>query len=343
MFRIRVLLACVVMAALVAAVAVGTNVAGALQRPIGPVGGTHPINVLPPPTPQPPPPQTWRIQLFTMDQDTALPAGALTADRFWLQSQPVATTGGPTNAIAAHLPNPVSSETPAGSSGVYNGAFVFQPISMPADASMALRVHEDGVLGSTCRTRPVSSLPANDVPLHILVAPQMNETADDLNAMVSSFTGWQPTPPGQPKVYIHDATLTPQASSLLLDIKGLLVVNTNVFFFDYTLPLVLVPDNSMNVDHVVNVQQSGNPNLQMSWFGPPFAVGSPKLLQLVKASFEPQLHSTVLAQADSSANNSVLAQHDVRWWTEQGFTLSLRRVDYSTNGIAVHAALCRLN
>jgi hypothetical protein len=342
MSRIKIVIVCMLTMALVAAVAIGTTVAGALQKPITPPSGTGPIIYLPPPLPPQPP--SWRAQLFSLDEDNAMHAGTTTADRFWLPGPPTATTGGviaarvATGGVTAVNNDPIA----AGSSSLSSGEFVFPPTPMPANASMYIRVHEDGSSGSLCRTRPVSTLPQNDVPLHIIVAPEITKTAADLNAMVSSFSGWQPSPANEPnvKVYIINTTLTPQASSLSLEIKGFLIVDTMTFYFDYTLPLTLTPDNSRNVDHVVNVQQAGTPNLYMVWWGTP---GDPNVFDTVKASFEPQLRSTVLAQAGPLTNSSVLSGHDVRWWTDQGFTLSLRQVSYSTNGIEVHAALCRLN
>ncbi len=339
MSRIKIAIVFVLSITVAAAVAVGTNGAGALQRPITPPTGTGGVIVLPPPPPPPPP--AWHAQLYKLDEDSTLPAGGMTADRFWIPGPPVATGG----AIAARVvPGGPLSGSPiaAGSSGVSNGVFTFPPTPLPADDSVYIRVYEDNSPGSLCRTRPVSTLPADYAPLHILVAPSITKSATDLNAMVSSFQGWQPSPPDQPnvKVYIIATTLTPQSSSVQLEIKGLLSINSMIFFFDDTMPLVLTPDNSTDVDHVVNVQQAGTANLQMAWFGTP---GDPNVLAAVKSAFEPQLRSTVLAQAGPLTNSSVLSSHDVRWWTDQGFTVSIRQIDYSTNGISVHAALCRLN
>ena len=57
---------------------------------------------------------------------------------------------------------------------------------------------------------------------------------------------------------------------------------------------------------------------------------------------EPQLRAQVLTKRGRPVNDAVRLTHDVKWWTEQGFTLSVRKVAYSTSALTVYGALCRL-
>jgi len=50
----------------------------------------------------------------------------------------------------------------------------------------------------------------------------------------------------------------------------------------------------------------------------------------------------VMAKATPSVNASISGISDVKFWTDQGFTLSIRRVGYSTTGLAVYPSFCML-
>jgi hypothetical protein len=231
---------------------------------------------------------------------------------------------------------------PAGSSELVNGVFTFPPTPLPAHTTMGLRVREAGMPGSLCRTRPVSSLPASGRPLHLLVAPPIAKSATDLNTMVASFKGLQAGTPSNVVLYISNTALVPTATGLELQLQGLVRVDTHVFFFAYRLPLTLTPVNGSDVNQVLTVNAPAAGTLDLAWFGTPPPNGA-FIMALVKAGLQPQLRSNVLAKARPLVNSTVVEMHDVRWWTEQGFTLSVRNVSYATSGIKVQAALCRLS
>ncbi len=56
---------------------------------------------------------------------------------------------------------------------------------------------------------------------------------------------------------------------------------------------------------------------------------------------EPQLRTAVVTRATTTVNEKVLGMQKVKWWTEQGFTLSIRKVEYSAEAMNVYPAFCR--
>jgi hypothetical protein len=279
------------------------------------------------------------LNVLSLNQDSA-PTGAVAADRFW-RVTPVLDPGG-AQARLVIPPITIGSLVPAGTSDLVNNTFTFPPDPLPANGEMLLRVREAGAPGSLCRTRPVAPLPPSGTKLRILVAPPIAKSATDLNALVASFQGIQSGTPAGVRVNITSTSLTPQADGLHLRLRGTLLVN-NVWHlrFDHRLRLNLTPLNGTDVNQVLTVQSSDPGTLALQWIGTPPANGD-AILTLVQASMKPQMRSTVLSKAGPLVNSNVTSLHDVRWWTEQGFSLSVRRVTYSTTDLKVYAALCRL-
>jgi len=48
------------------------------------------------------------------------------------------------------------------------------------------------------------------------------------------------------------------------------------------------------------------------------------------------------AGAVATATHLISGIDDVKFWTDQGFTLSIRRVGYSTTGLDVYPSFCML-
>ena len=48
-----------------------------------------------------------------------------------------------------------------------------------------------------------------------------------------------------------------------------------------------------------------------------------------------------MTRATTTVNEKVLGMQKVKWWTEQGFTLSIRKVEYSAEAMNVYPAFCR--
>ena len=251
--------------------------------------------------------------------------------------QPVADPGpylvgpGPENTIGM---------TPAGTSGLDNGQFSFPDYPLPAGQKMVLRVTESGSPGVLCRTVPRGSLPLSGTQLHILVAPPVTSSAADLQAMAAGFTG--PVTSGLPAgvtMNIGTATLTPQADGLMLQLLGTLAVNEYDFTFDYHLLLKLLPSTGVDLSYVMYVQPVGPGTVDLTSVGEP---NGDFLIELVKAELLPKLRTAVPVKATPAVNDKVHLDHDVQWWRDQGFNVSMRRVTYSTTGMTVYPSLCRL-
>jgi hypothetical protein len=300
------------------------------------------------PTTDTPPPPTWDVQSMILNEDTGT-VGAPTADRFFtptpiFQQAASVERAKTASASAIVIPPGPWDPVPAGSSGLIGpqlgGRFSFPVQALPSGSTMSIKVREAGVPGLLCRTREVSPLPTSGTPLRILVAPAIVESPAALQAMVANFKGAVPTPAGT-SAGILAASLTPQSNGLSLSLLGVLKVGTYNFIFAYKVLLTLTPVTSGNLGAYLTVQTPSPGTLTLAWFGPAPA-GGDFIKALVAAAAEPQLRAAVPPQATPIVNNAVNAMHDVKWWTEQGFSLSVRKVAYSTTGLSVSAAVCRL-
>ena len=141
---------------------------------------------------------------------------------------------------------------------------------------------------------------------------------------------------------IVSASLTPQANGLQLRLLGGLFVNSTwAFVFEYKVTLTLVPLNGTDTNQLLTVQAPAAGALNLAWYGTPPA-GGDAIKAFITGGMEPQLRAQVLTQARPLVNDAVRLNHDVVWWTEQGFTMSVRKVAYSTSALTVYGALCRL-
>jgi hypothetical protein len=349
----RKLLAAIGLLTLVAGVGVvnalpSEDTASALPPP--PIPPTNPTTIptLPPTTGTAPPTPPWKVSLLKLNQDVGpgAPAlGAIAADRYWLPRPIIATqtaTKTATQTVAAGTGS-IYDPIPAGTANLSNNQFSFPGDPMPAGYDMVLRVREAGIPGSLCRTRPVGALPASGRPLHLLIAPPISKSASELNALVAGFKGVVPNTPAGISVNIVNATLTPSTSGLQLYLLGgLFVNNTWAFVFDYRVTLTLVPVNGTDVNSALTAQTTGAGTLQLAWLGTPPA-GGDAIKAFIAQGMEPQLRANVVSTARPLVNDAVVQNHDVRWWTEQGFSVSVRRVTYSGSDLKVSAALCRLS
>ena len=272
----------------------------------------------PPDDPPPPPPDEWNVNALLLLQDPGGYTGPVVADRSW---------------------NSSGTLTPAGSVALAGTAFHFPDEALPAGSAMTLRVREEGAPGSLCRTSPVAPLPPSWTPLHVLVPAGITKTPADLDGLVSSLVGPQSGLPAGVSLAITSAHLTPQADGIMLALQGTIDAGDLHMALGYHILLNLDPVTGPDLSQVLSVRAADAGTVDVSWVGTPPANGD-YLLAIAKAVLSGELHSRVLAQADPLVNSNVTSLHDVRWWTDQGFSLSVRRVTYSSSGLTVYPSLC---
>jgi len=299
--------------------------------------GSPPPCVVPDPPP-PPPHASWRVNVASLVQDPAGLAGTVAADRTYL-SYPVLEPAVRAKVVGPTLPGPWTQ--PAGTATLSGGTLTFPSIALPSGSTMVLRLREAGAPGSLCRTRPTAPLPPNGQPLHLLVPAPSITNAADLSSMVSGFRGPQTGLPTGVTLDITATTLTPRTNGLELWIQGTLGVNEMRLTLGYRLLLNLDPVNGTDVSKVLSVRAPGPGTVDLTWIGTPPANGD-NIRLFIAAVLEGQLRSRVVSAATPLVNDQVLGRHDVRWWTEQGFTLSVRRVAYSATGLTISPSLCLL-
>jgi hypothetical protein len=145
------------------------------------------------------------------------------------------------------------------------------------------------------------------------------------------------------------AALAPQADGLLLTLTG----NLDLDFadpaeadwrigFTFRQRLTLKGSQSFKVGESLVVELAGEGSVDLTWVSGEPATGGQGILDFVATLLVPRMRSGVLAKAGPLVNSKVAQLHAVRWWTEQGFTLSIRNISYSTAGLSVEATFCRL-
>jgi hypothetical protein len=305
-------------------------------EPIPPTTRPNPPPTGPPTTAPPGPP--WVVNVVELVQDPAGYSGSVYGERFWIQ-EPVLTQ-------RSLLPNLIDLPTiwdpiPAGTANLVNGALSFPGYPLPQDSEMVLRVRENGSPGVLCRTPPRSALPPSGRPLHILAPRSKLTSAANLQAMVASIQGPVEGLEEGLAVDITSVTLTPQADGLSVRTQGKLTVDTLKFTFDHTMVFTLAPAIGTNLNYVLVAQAANSGTAVVGWDQTPIP-GGDGLLELVRQQLPPRLRSQILLKATTLVNNHIHGLQEVAWWNEQGFTVSMRKVSYSAEGLTVYPSFCRL-
>jgi hypothetical protein len=279
------------------------------------------------------PTATRKVSVLMLAQDDGGLTGAVNAERYFMYE--------PVNSPGFLLPPPGTTfgMTPAGTSLLENNEFTFPDYPLPSGQKVVMRVTEGGSPGVLCRTVPRGALPASGVPLHILVAPPVTLGAAELEAMAAGFTGEVDDLPANVTMDIVTAHLTPQADGIALNLLGTLSVGAFNYTFDYDLLLRLVPITGTDLSKVLSIQAVGPGTVDLTSVGLPNGDG---LIELIKAELLPKMRSAVPVQGTPAVNAKVHGDHDVQWWRDQDFHLSMRRVTYSTTGTTLYPSLCRL-
>jgi hypothetical protein len=261
------------------------------------------------------------------------------ADPGFLVAPAARTASAPSAAPAGPPPGTIFDLTPAGTSPLENNRFTFPDYPLPSGQKVVLKVTEAGSPGVLCRTVPRGTLPPSGAPLHILVAPPVTIGTADLQAIADGFTG--PVTSGLPDgvtMNIGTAHLTPQADGLMLQLLGTLKVADFNYTFDYHLLLRLVPSTGTDLASVAFIQAVGPGTVELTSVGQP---NGDALIDAIKEQLLPKLRAAVPVQGTPAVNGRIHGDHDVQWWRDQDFHISLRRVTYSTDGMTLYPSLCR--
>jgi hypothetical protein len=310
---------------------------------------TNPPTTFSPPTttgttvpPQAPP---WSVNVVPLVEDPGGLTGTVQAERFWIPH----LVNAPANAVAAQLAgggNSIFDPIPAGTATLSStNTLTFPGMALPSGYEMVLRVREQGSSGALCRTTARTALPASGRPLHILAAPPLTTGGADLQAMVGGFTG--PVEGLDPSITatVTAVTITPQADGLSLRTQGNLTIVVNgtpfKFTFDHTMVFTLVPSIGPDLSYVLVAQSANAGTAVVEWDQVP-PPGGDGLLALIRDGLPGQIRPKVLQKATTQVNSHIHGLSDVRWWSEQGFYISVRKVGYSTAGLTVFPSFCRL-
>jgi hypothetical protein len=182
-------------------------------------------------------------------------------------------------------------------------------------------------------------LPPSGNPLHILVTSPVTTTAAELETIAAGFAGPKDTGLDGVTMTIDTAHLTPQDNQLALQLLGRLTVGAFNYSFDYHLQLRAVASTGTDLASVVFFQAIGPGTVEVTSVGEPNGDG---IIPQIKEALLPKLRTAVPVEATSSINGRIHSNHDIQWFSDEGFHVSMRRVTISPAGMTLYPSLCRL-
>ena len=294
-----------------------------------------PCSTIQPSTTKPPPPPDWSANIG-LDAEGPF-AQPLTATRSYIDP----STNPPTVTAAGS-----TSVTLTTGLGLGLGSVAFNGQPQPNGTQFALRLQEPGVAGPLCRIEPTGNVPTGG-KISSLVGPAVVETADDLQSLASTLTGIEPLP-GLGTFTVTAAQLTPNAKGLMLGAQGTVVIPdpnkpgvTYTFNATYSLNLVLSPSTDPNVLKVVGVTDPDPGTMAFTWAQNPLPPNPDVTLRFLQTAAQKNLQFFTPIIAEQKVNDTFNGMHDVRWFTTQGFSPSVRSVTASTTGLSVVPTFCR--
>jgi hypothetical protein len=317
---------------------VGGGAASAIPPPC-PDGSPAPC-IDPDPDPDPPstttpptspPSAAWSARVSVLDQ-TPAPGFTRSVRGSWGQvGTPYAT---PSGTIA--WSNPPQNE----------GTLTLAHGVIPAGPPVGLRLFEIGSeSGRLCRSMPYGSVPPSGRSVHVLVAPSVVKTPDQLTAMVAGFAGRvQPDPQGAEVTITEAPTIVPIQGGLIVTVKGRIWKDIQFpipnFDASFTYVVTLHIDPSTNIGDPLEVMtvRADVGVLQIfpdSW--------DDDILNAFSGNVEPDFRSAVVGKAKTAVNDAVSAQEDVQWFRSLGYTVSARKVNITPNGVEVQPSLCKVD
>jgi hypothetical protein len=111
------------------------------------------------------------------------------------------------------------------------------------------------------------------------------------------------------------------------------------YTFDYHLQLRLVPATGTDLASVVFFQAIGPGTVEVTSVGEP---NGDSIIPQIKEALLPKLRTAVPVQATSAVNGRIHSDHDVQWFRDEDFHVSMRRVTISSTGMTLYPSLCRL-
>jgi hypothetical protein len=222
------------------------------------------------------------------------------------------------------------------------GTLTLNQAILPTGAPIGFRMGETSEpSGLLCRSTPYSAVPASGRSVHVLVGSTITKSPADLQAMADGFAGQTVSAAGA-TVTIHDATLVPQDGQLQLTLTGHVHKEVSVgsvdASFTYVVPFTISPSWNVADPSQVMVVYANQGNLDLNGDG---------ITDSIKLDLgdnpEPDFRSAVQDQATAAVNSSVSSQADVQWFLTLGYTVSVRQVTVTPDGLTVLPALCKVS
>ncbi|MGZ4705682.1 MAG: hypothetical protein ACXWCM_12505 [Acidimicrobiales bacterium] len=282
----------------------------------------------PPPTTVPPPPvPDWNATVSVLDQSTN-GFGRSVLGTWGRSDAPSRSLGGVT------WTDPAQTE----------GTLTLAGNDLPVGGTIGFRLFEQGSPGPLCRSFPADAVAPTGRTARVLVAPLMTVTPDDLAAMGAGFAGRVQPDPADAQVTITSASIDARDGGLFLTLHG--TIWKDVQFplpnfdgtFTYTVMLHLIPSVSIVDPHEVMLAWADQGNLSVDGNG----ITDDVELWFID-DLEPQFRTAVVDKATSAVNDRVANDPQVSWFASLGYTVSVRTVAVTPNGVDVQPSLCKVS
>lgn len=189
-----------------------------------------------------------------------------------------------------------------------------------------------------CRSATSSQVPPSGRSIHVLAAPEVVTSGDELSDLAEGFVGpVTPTPQGANEVRIDTIDLTPQNGGLSLVLTGFLDAEVpnwpDDIDDDFTYVAELHPFPSRSVDPTQPMDVSTEPGYVFrldNWGSDAEGEVGPKVRAAVEGVFA------------RAINEQVAQRPQVRWFASLGYTVAFREVSVATDGLHVSPSLCKV-
>lgn len=189
-----------------------------------------------------------------------------------------------------------------------------------------------------CRSHTSANVPPTGRSIHVLAAPEVVTSGDELSELAEGFVGpVTPTPQGANEVRIDTIDITPQNGGLSLVLTGFLDAEVpnwpDDINDDFTYVARLLPFSSRSVNPAEPMDVVTDPGYTFrldNWGSDAESEVGPK----VRAAVEDVFASAINAQ--------VALRPQVQWFASLGYTVAFRKVSVGTDGLHISPSLCKV-
>lgn len=215
--------------------------------------------------------------------------------------------------------------------------------SLMAGSKVSFMVRSLGDNGPICRSLPTTAIPASGRSTHILLAGQILKPAADLQALAGGFSGRVTPDPDGAEVTINSVSMVALDTGLQITVKGKMYKDVQFpapnfdGTFAYVVLVTLHP--SLRIDDTSEVMKGYADEGILQLNGRDW---TDKLELAWADNQEPAFRKAVVDKVTAAVNFNVASDPQVGWFSQLGYTVSVREVTIDHTGIKILPALCKV-